>query len=272
MKIFISWSGAKSGSVGEALYDWLPQVIQVLEPWLSATDIEKGARWRTAISTHLEESAFGIVCLTRDNMEAPWLLFESGALSKFQQTSRVCTFLIDLKPTEVREPLAQFQSTRAIMADVFKLIETINKQLGDAALESRKLERAFRLAWPELEQRLKAISKKRRQREPIPDPQATLDEILGHVRTLSREATDEGAIQTGLSSEEIILLGKILSTNRHLNVVKISEAQIHFEDGTHGTLYRINRRALSTFLRRVRKMATEENKAKRAVSSGTEST
>ena len=192
MKIFISWSGTRSGSVAELLYDWLPPVIQALEPWLSASDIEKGGRWRTAISTYLEESDFGIVCLTRDNMEAPWLLFEAGALSKFQQTSRVCTFLLDVKPAEVREPLAQFQSTTATVTDVFKLIETINSRLDGASLDARKLERAFRLAWPEFEKKLRIISKKGRQLQPTPDPQATLDEILGHVRTLSREATDGG--------------------------------------------------------------------------------
>ena len=120
MKIFISWSGQKSGSVAEALRDWLPVVIQVLDPWMSATDMDKGARWRTVISTQLEESDFGIVCLTRDNMESPWLLFEAGALSKFQQASRVCTFILDAEPSEVREPLAQFQSTSTTRAEVFQ--------------------------------------------------------------------------------------------------------------------------------------------------------
>jgi hypothetical protein len=132
--------------VAEALRDWLPIVIQVLDPWMSAKDMDKGARWRTVISTQLEESDFGIVCLTRDSMESPWLLFESGALSKFQHGSRVCTFLLDIEPSEVREPLAQFHHTSATREDVFKLVETINKELGNASLQPRTLEKAFDLA------------------------------------------------------------------------------------------------------------------------------
>jgi len=41
MKVFISWSGQRSAAVADALRYWLPKVIQALEPWMSADDIEK---------------------------------------------------------------------------------------------------------------------------------------------------------------------------------------------------------------------------------------
>jgi len=79
MKIFISWSGKLSKHVGLTLRDWLPNVIQAADPYISSKDISKGVRWFSEISTELESSHFGIICVTRTNMESPWLLFEAGA-------------------------------------------------------------------------------------------------------------------------------------------------------------------------------------------------
>jgi hypothetical protein len=64
MRIFVSWSGERSHGVAEALRNWLPHVIQGLQPWLSSNDIDKGARWAADIASHLEESRVGIICLT----------------------------------------------------------------------------------------------------------------------------------------------------------------------------------------------------------------
>jgi hypothetical protein len=82
MKVFISWSGERSRAVAEALREWLPNVIQTVNLWVSLADIEKGARWSTDITAQLEECSVGLICLTPENLSAPWLLFEAGALSK----------------------------------------------------------------------------------------------------------------------------------------------------------------------------------------------
>lgn len=118
MKVFISWSGERSKAVAAALRYWLPKVIQALDPWMSADDIEKGTRWRSGIANELEQSSVGIICLTRENLASPWIHFEAGALSKQQDKTYVCTLLVGLEPTDVREPLAQFQHTRATKDDL----------------------------------------------------------------------------------------------------------------------------------------------------------
>ena len=45
MKVFISWSGKTSFEVAKVLKEWIPCVIQDIEPYFSSDDIDKGARW-----------------------------------------------------------------------------------------------------------------------------------------------------------------------------------------------------------------------------------
>src|SRR5215472_19191834 len=96
LRIFISWSGSRSRGTAEALRDWLPDVLNIVDPWLSAADVEKGAKWRQVISGELEKANFAILCLTPENLSSPWLLFEAGALSK-RSEALVCTYLLGLE-------------------------------------------------------------------------------------------------------------------------------------------------------------------------------
>jgi len=82
MKVFISWSGDRSKKVAELLDDWIQCVIQAVNPWMSSKDIDRGALWFTEITDQLANTSIGIVCLTKENRNKPWILFESGALAK----------------------------------------------------------------------------------------------------------------------------------------------------------------------------------------------
>jgi len=156
MKIFISWSGKESLSIAKALKEWIPNVIQIAEPYVSAEDIDKGSRWASDISKELDDSLFGIICLTKNNISAPWINFEAGALSKKVDKSKVSPFLFNIKPSEVTGPILQFQHTNSNdRADVLRLMQSINKQAS--FLSPERLETAFDHWWPNLNDVLSKI-------------------------------------------------------------------------------------------------------------------
>lgn len=157
MKVFLSWSGALSHRVALVLRDWLPSVIQSVVPYVSSEDIDKGARWSTDIAKELEDSAFGILCVTKENIRAPWLTFEAGALSKKLDKAYVSPFLFNIKRSEIDGPILQFQSTVFEKEDIVKLLKTINKACGDEQLKEERLIKTFEVWYPKLEEELGKI-------------------------------------------------------------------------------------------------------------------
>ena len=190
MEVFISWSGERSREIAIGLRDWLPNVIQAVKPWMSAADIDKGTRWSSDIAVQLEEAKVGIICLTPENLEAQWILFEAGALSKTLEKTYVCPYLFQVEPTDVKGPLVQFQHTKAIKDDTRKLLHTINKALEDEALDDTKLNKSFEIWWPELDKHLQNITDVQTKREERSDR-----EILEEILELVRESTRESSIK-----------------------------------------------------------------------------
>ena len=160
MKVFLSWSGDVSLQVAVVLRDWLPSVIQAITPYVSSEDIDKGARWSTDIAKELEESSFGVLCVTQENMEAPWLNFEAGALSKTMEKAYVSPFLFNVRRAELKGPILQFQSTLYSKEDVKKLMLTLNSACGTDRLDETRLNEAFEIWWPELKKSLDLIKAK----------------------------------------------------------------------------------------------------------------
>lgn len=186
MKIFLSWSGQLSLGVATVLRDWLPGVIQAVRPYLSAEDIDKGARWSTDIAAELELSIFGILCITRNNLNAPWINFEAGALSKTIEKSNVTPFLFGLRPSDVTGPLLQFQATLYTQEDVGRLLSSINRRLSaDDRLDDGRLAKAFEMWWPQLQEQLDALPAEDAHVEPEPmtSMRAVLDELLALSRS-----------------------------------------------------------------------------------------
>ncbi len=199
MKVFLSWSGQPSRSVAEFLRDWLPDVIHVLDPWMSATDLEAGARWGRRIERELEQTKCGILCLTNENQRSPWLLFEAGALAKTLKDTYVCPYLLDLNPTDVQGPITQFQASRANERGSWKIVSTLNSALGADSLPESRLRRSFERCWPELESVLGGLSFS----EESPKGRS-MDGMVDEILSLTREFTrrqGSAVIERSLESE-----------------------------------------------------------------------
>jgi hypothetical protein len=183
--IFISWSGDQSKAVALAMREWLAELFDSVEPWMSAEDIEKGERWNQAVSGKLSEVNFAIVCLTVENLKSPWVLFETGALSKAEQ-SRICTYLFEIEPSDVSGPLSFFQHTVASEQDTRKLVHQINESMG-LGLDKQKLDKRFERYWPDLSSKLQGIPEPKKKAPKAVDPMEKLLRMTTEILELMRE-------------------------------------------------------------------------------------
>ncbi|RZK01472.1 MAG: toll/interleukin-1 receptor domain-containing protein [Flavobacterium sp.] len=159
MKVFISWSGEVSRNIAEILKQWLPNVIQAIKPYYSPDDISKGSRWSSDIAQELEDSRIGVICLTKDNWQSPWINFEAGALSKNIDKAKVVPLLFGLEPTEITGPLVQFQAAQFNKVEMLKMIQMINSEL-ETSLGIDVINRGFGKWWPDLESSIQKEIKK----------------------------------------------------------------------------------------------------------------
>lgn len=188
MKVFVSWSGARSHAVAQVLHEWVTAVIQAARPWLSSEDIQRGAQWFGDIGSQLQESSVGIFCLTQKNKNAPWILFEAGAIAKGVPTNRICTLLIDLDPSDVLGPLAQFNHTKPNYDEMLKLASTLNAALGESRLTDAQLKKSFDAHWSSFESEIKRAIEDNPEDGGVvekPDPDEMLSEVLSGIRGLN---------------------------------------------------------------------------------------
>lgn len=163
MEVFLSWSGNFSKKLAEQFRDWLPLVLQDLDPFMSDRDLLLGSRWNESINKHLDSSSVGLLIVTPDNISSPWLNYEAGALTKAlkNETKIIPIIFGNEEPSTilVDSPLKQFQSvTFPDRNGIFKLIENLNSNLDDS-LNEDSLRKTFDKWWPEVDKSLEKISK-----------------------------------------------------------------------------------------------------------------
>lgn len=194
--VFISWSGDRSKYVAERLAVWVKQVIQLVRPWLSSENILAGARWNAEIAKHLAATKFGIICVTPENLTAPWLVFEAGALAKtIDEKTHVCPYLIGLNEIDPQHPLSQFQCKRADKEEeTFDVVRSMHKALlassKEVDLTEAQVKESFQQWYPRLAEQFKKIPSPpgAEEQEPQAEPDKT-SEILALMKGVAQSVS-----------------------------------------------------------------------------------
>lgn len=156
LNIFVSWSGSASQGVASLLRDWLPYVLQGAKLFVSTHDINKGTKWTAALWDVLSTYDCAIVVVTKENLNAPWILFEAGALSK-TLSSRTIPLLCDISRGEMSgSPLSHLQNATAEKDDLAGLVHSLNASQSDP-IEHNRLTAAFEKWWPDFDSEFKKI-------------------------------------------------------------------------------------------------------------------
>lgn len=224
--VFITWSGERSRIVAEALRHWLPSVLQEVEPWISTDDIRKGQVWIQKIRNAIEVSVAGIVVATRDNLTAPWLLYEAGALSRraASEEAYVCVLGVGLDTADLGAPLSMHQFTKAEKDDIAKLLLTINSLLK-RPLSEKTVRAQFDRWWGDLESAIlqaNAPMSSTASPKSVRSDRELLEEIVGILRetrqaaslellsTIGKYAYDSGPISLASLVDNDLLMAKPL--------------------------------------------------------------
>jgi hypothetical protein len=186
---------------------------------MSDEDIDKGSRGLDEVGTALGGMKIGIICLTPENLNARWILYEAGALSKtLDAKTRVCTYLLaSLEVQNIQPPLGMFQATKAEKEETRRLVQTINKALDGEAVSEAHLNATFDGMWPRLEARLGGIPKLEQVEQTKRSPEDMLAELVEASRADAnrRKKTEELDQYLPLLQEILPFMGEALKTVRN---------------------------------------------------------
>ena len=164
------------------------------------------------IGQSLSETDFGIVCLTENNIAAPWINFEAGALSKSVTRSHVIPLLCGMNQIDVaNSPLRQFQYAEVKEDEMRRVIVDINANC-DKPLSPDRLGIAFAQWWPIFLQNYEQIEFHNNE-QAVPEDERSrlgrietaLEVLMSDMKRMSREQKRENVLaEYIMRNEEVI--------------------------------------------------------------------
>jgi hypothetical protein len=203
VRVFVGWSGDRSKAMAEKLRDWLSLVIQTSAPWVSTVDIASGAAWNQELIRALRAASYGILCVTEENYQSPWLNYECGVLAGALENN-VCPLLLGVEVNALNAtPLSRQQAQLALNKDhMLKLVKDINRSLEtNVRVAEESVKAAFEKNWPDLGLDKLPASEEVQER----GLEEKVDEMLGLLRAISQTLGDSGPPPVGGNEVQALL-------------------------------------------------------------------
>ena len=204
---------------------WLTEIFPKGVEVRVSTDIEKGAIWRNELETFLSNSRAGLLCITPEALESPWVNFEAGFLARSisagqlaaaRPAGQLFTFLLGATASDLKGPLADFQSTDASdERDTERLVKALLSLISLEESAREALIKDWNVLWPKhwasLRGGLAVI------------PKATLREVCPRFPELFRRKTFEEPSDECMSQE---WLARYCGARETLSALKAAEPKI----------------------------------------------
>nr|WP_315900297.1 TIR domain-containing protein [Cytobacillus firmus] len=222
--------------------------MQYVDPYMSSKDISLGERWSNNIADNLEQSVFGLVFVTPSNINAPWINFEAGALSK-TLNSKLIPIIYKADVTILNQgPLKQFQSAKHLDQDnVLELLRSINDSNTDGKLDQFRLEKAFEMWWKYLKESIDGVvgdepsgdnAKEPSQKELLSVIYSKLTEQEKMISRIRNDNRETFSVPTGLIKDLIFSKDIFVNCVRNLEDGPYPEA--YFKEIEEG-IFKLNR-------------------------------
>ena len=188
MNIFISWSGEMSRIMAKRLGELLSAIMPELTVHIPSAERYGGIGWFAEELKEIKRAHLAILSLTRESLQAPWLLFETGALADRVGRDNICPVLFDLSVPDLSGPLAQFKAYTTEKEDLHQLARMVHKKIGkwgSRTHDEPDWTNLFNQSWPEFQSAVLSY-----QPEPprprLRSDRAVLYEILELSRVIAR--------------------------------------------------------------------------------------
>jgi len=200
MNIFFSYSGARSKEVAEAFAAFVQFIFRDINALGINTDIAKGDSWRNLLQDSASQAELAIVFVTSENIEKPWLNYEMGFL--IEKLKYVIPLLVDLKPSDLKGPLSQFQACTVSKDEIYKLVKQIHKLGYKKKIETSLLNELFNKHWPVFLEKIKRLNKPTKTSSEIVNVVGGSNIVIGHETIFVHEPPKAANKISEISSEQ----------------------------------------------------------------------
>lgn len=160
MKVFLNWSGEESRRIAGLLRDWLPEILDAVEPWLAADTFGRSNHWLEVNAGPFTKAGMIVACVTPANSGENWKSLDPSdfELSIAETPPQLVLLLGGVDVSSLQRVPAGASVITADRQGIQLLVEKLNG-LADRPMDYTILGRRIDAMWPRLERSLPAAEK-----------------------------------------------------------------------------------------------------------------